>query len=290
LRNDCVFASRMEARPGRKTAWARASRTWRPGRTTNLAASPYSLGTILAARRSTSGCAKRINPRVVGEKTRRAIEEASDEELLLLPWSVWGEGVMGKVLGDFFFAIWDASHQTLPSKNRCGSSNPARFWKTTGNCSGQAVGDRLPGGKVSFSLSGGLDSGSVCATAARIAKATGNSEGLKAFTISWRPLFEDPEPEFAKLTAKNLGLAHEIRFASIGSDQAAVPPDAQVWSGRMKGFGQSLRGKFDSWKKGGPALNHSEPGRCVCSGTKCGCVQKERALRRLSAPATPPKA
>ena len=95
---------------------------------------------------------------------------------------------MGKVLGDFSFAIWDASHQTLPSKNRCGSSNPASIWKTTGNCSGQAVGDRLPGGKVSFSLSGGLDSGSVCATAARIANATGNSEGLKAFTISWRPI------------------------------------------------------------------------------------------------------
>jgi hypothetical protein len=108
-------------------------------------------GTILAARRSTSGCAKRINPRVVGEKTRRAIEEASDEELLLLPWIVWGEGVMGKVLGDFSFAIWDASHQTLPLKNRRGSSNPASIWKTTGNCSGQAVGDRLPGGKVSFS-------------------------------------------------------------------------------------------------------------------------------------------
>jgi hypothetical protein len=86
----------------------------------------------------------------------------------------------------------------------------------------------------------------VSATAARIAKATGNSEGLKAFTIGWRPLFEDPEPEFAKLTAKHLGLAREIRFASMGSDQAAVPPDAQIWSGRMKGFGQSLRGKFDS--------------------------------------------
>jgi asparagine synthase (glutamine-hydrolysing) len=74
----------------------------------------------------------------------------------------------------------------------------------------QAVGDRLPEGKVSLYLSGGLDSGSVCATAVRIAGANGNSPAQKAFTISWRPLFDDPEPKFAQLTARYLGLAHEI--------------------------------------------------------------------------------
>ena len=233
------------------------------------------------------------------EKEQGAIEEASDEELLLLAWSVWGEGALTKLLGDFSFAIWDGSQQMLScARDFCGArpffyswregvfsySNTlnvlrltpeisdalderyAREFLITGLCSdptrtvwrdirrlpaghrlilsggqihvrrflnlpieeplrfkqsgeylenyrellGQAVGDRLPEGKVSFSLSGGLDSGSVCATAARIAKVAGNSEAQKAFTISWRPLFDDPEPEFAKLTAKHLGLAHEI--------------------------------------------------------------------------------
>ena len=237
--------------------------------------------------------------RELSEKKQGAIEDTSDEALLLLAWNVWGEGALAKLLGDFSFAIWDASRQMLTcARDFCGArpffyswcegifcySNTlhvlclapgvsdsldetyVREFLLTGLCSdptrtvwrdirrlpaghrlilsggqihvqrflnlpieeplrfkqssqylenyrellGQAVGDRLPEGKASFSLSGGLDSGSVCATAARIAKETGNSEALKAFTISWRPLFEDPEPEFAKLTAKHLNLAHEI--------------------------------------------------------------------------------
>jgi asparagine synthase (glutamine-hydrolysing) len=237
--------------------------------------------------------------RELSDKKQEPIEGASDEELLLLAWSVWGEEALARLLGDFSFAIWDASQQTLfCARDFCGARPFFYSWREevfcysntlnalrlapevsdildetyvrefllTGLCSdpthtvwrdirrlpaghrlilsggqvhiqrflnlpieeplrfkqssqylenyrellGQAVGDRLPQGKASFSLSGGLDSGSVCATAARIAKATGNSEALKAFTISWRPLFEDPEPEFAKLTAKHLDLAHEI--------------------------------------------------------------------------------
>jgi asparagine synthase (glutamine-hydrolysing) len=233
------------------------------------------------------------------EKKQGAIEEASDEELLLLAWSIWGEEVLEKLLGDFSFALWDAPQKTLfCARDFCGARPFFYAWREgvfcysntlnalrlapevsdnldetyvrefllTGLCSdptrtvwrdirrlpaghrlilsggqihvqrflnlpieeplrfkqsseylenyrellGLAVGDRLPEGKVSFSLSGGLDSGSVCATAARIANAAGNSEALKAFTISWRPLFDDPEPEFAKLTVKHLGLAHEI--------------------------------------------------------------------------------
>lgn len=237
--------------------------------------------------------------RELSEKSQAAIDEVSDEELLLRAWSVWGEGAPARLLGDFSFAIWDASQQALfCARDFCGARPFFYSWRKgvfcysntlnvlrlapeisdtldetyvrqfllTGLCSdpartvwrdirrlpaghrlvlsggqihvqrffnlpieeplrfkqsnehlenyrellGQAVGDRLPEGKVSFSLSGGLDSGSVCATAARIAKATGNSEAQKAFTISWRPLFDDPEPKFAQLTARHLGLAHEI--------------------------------------------------------------------------------
>jgi len=233
------------------------------------------------------------------EKKQLATEEASDVELLLLSWSVWAEGALAKLLGDYSFAIWDASQQALfCARDFCGARPFFYTWREgvfcysntlnvlriapevsdalderyvrefllTGFCSdptrtvwrdirrlpaghrlilsggqihiqrfltlpieeplrfkqsseylenygellGRAVSDRLPDGKVAFSLSGGLDSASVCATATRISGKSANSEALKAFTISWRPLFDDPEPEFAKLTARHLGLAHEI--------------------------------------------------------------------------------
>ncbi len=74
----------------------------------------------------------------------------------------------------------------------------------------QAVRDRMPDAAASLYLSGGLDSGSVCAFAAQLASQRGQGQKLKAFTISWRTHFDDPEPEFAALTAKHLDLAHEV--------------------------------------------------------------------------------
>lgn len=268
------------------------------------------------------------------EKKQQATEEASDEELLLLSWSVWGEEALPKLMGDYSFAIWDASQQTLfCARDFCGAHPFFYAWREgvlsysntlnvmrlapestdsldemyvrefllTGFCSdptrtawrdirrlpaghrltlsggqihvqrflklpieeplqfkqsseylenykellGQAVGDRLPAGKVSFSLSGGLDSGSVCATAARIASESGNFETLKAFTISWRPLLDDSEPEFAKLTAKHLGLAHEIlEENSIRPDESsamsAPEPSSEFFLDRDHRLRQSI--------------------------------------------------
>lgn len=73
-----------------------------------------------------------------------------------------------------------------------------------------AVKDRLPESAASLYLSGGLDSGAVCAIATQIAKERRQSESLKAFTISWKPLLADAEPEIASVTARHLGLKHEI--------------------------------------------------------------------------------
>jgi hypothetical protein len=42
---------------------------------------------------------------------------------------------------------------------------------------------------------------------------------LKAFTLSWKNLFDDPEPGFAKLTAHHLGIAHEI----LQEDSSKMP-------------------------------------------------------------------
>ena len=260
--------------------------------------------------------------------------ETTDQELLLLAWSVWGERALTEILGDFSFALWDASLRSLFCARDFGGARPffyawhdgvfcfsntlnvlrlahgmsgalddffVRDFLLSGLCSdptrtvwrdirrlpaghrlvlsggqiqvqrfqslpieeplrlkdageylesyrellGQAVGDRLLEGKVSLYLSGGLDSGSVCATAARIAREGGDSSALKAFTISWRPLLDDPEPQFAQLTARHLGLAHEIlEEDSIRPDdrQAAISPEpsAEFFLDREGRFYQNI--------------------------------------------------
>jgi asparagine synthase (glutamine-hydrolysing) len=79
----------------------------------------------------------------------------------------------------------------------------------------EAVRDRLPRGKAGLYLSGGLDSSTVCAMASRVSleRRQGDredTEQLKGFTISWRELFADAEPEYAARTAKYLKLSHEV--------------------------------------------------------------------------------
>ena len=268
------------------------------------------------------------------ENQQQVAEEASDQELLLLALSAWGEGALTKLLGDFSFAIWDAARHSLFCARDFAGARPffyawregvfcfsntlnvlrldpgvsdalddlfVRDFLLTGLCSdpartvwrdvrrlpaghrlvlsggelqvkrflnlpieeplglknageylenyrevlGQAVGDRLPEGKVSLYLSGGLDSGSVCATAARIARENGNSPALKAFTFSWRPLFDDPEPEFAQLTGQHLGLAHEIleenSICPDGQSVASAPePSAELFLNREHRFYQAI--------------------------------------------------
>jgi asparagine synthase (glutamine-hydrolysing) len=72
------------------------------------------------------------------------------------------------------------------------------------------VTDRLPEKATSLYLSGGLDSTSVCTMAAQIADVRGQKEQLKAFTVSCKALFDDPEPELAELAARHIGIKHEL--------------------------------------------------------------------------------
>ncbi len=112
----------------------------------------------------------------------------------------------------------------------------------------RAVRDRMPDAPVSLYLSGGLDSGSVCATAVRLATQCGHRARLKTFTFSWRPLFDDPEPEFAALSANHLGLAHEvledatfIPFEPFETGADSVPePDLEVFLARARRLSQPV--------------------------------------------------
>jgi asparagine synthase (glutamine-hydrolysing) len=75
----------------------------------------------------------------------------------------------------------------------------------------RAIQDQMPtSGPVALQLSGGLDSGAICAVASQSALEAGNSSALKAFTMSWRPFMDDEEPHYASLTATKLGLPHQI--------------------------------------------------------------------------------
>ena len=113
----------------------------------------------------------------------------------------------------------------------------------------QAVNDRLPQGEVALYLSGGLDSSSVCAIAAEIAGARGQKDKLKAFTLGLQPFVHDPEPEFAAVSARHLGIAHRlltepelIPFAGAQSQDWQIPePDQEYFFIRKKNSSRKSR-------------------------------------------------
>ncbi|MGH9741068.1 MAG: asparagine synthetase B family protein [Candidatus Acidiferrum sp.] len=224
---------------------------------------------------------------------------ATDEDLILGAWRHWREEGLGRLLGDFSFALWDgAAHQLLCVRDLMGarplfyaSSGSWFFFSNTlevlrlapgvsstldpefigdfllqewssdasrtvyndihrlppghwlkyspeGLCIRrytalpieeplwlkrpeeyierfqslleQTVRDRLPQEPSAIFLSGGLDSTSVAAVATKIARNSGTSGLLRAYTIDSRPLFQDEEGILASLMAKHLGIDIQI--------------------------------------------------------------------------------
>jgi asparagine synthase (glutamine-hydrolysing) len=100
--------------------------------------------------------------------------------------------------------------RTLPIEEPLRFRQPQEYVEAYRELLKVCVNDRLPGGPTALYLSGGLDSATICATAAGIAETRGQKDKLKAFTLSWNPFFEDEEPQFAQLTAQHLGIAHKV--------------------------------------------------------------------------------
>jgi asparagine synthase (glutamine-hydrolysing) len=73
-----------------------------------------------------------------------------------------------------------------------------------------AVRERIPRDRAAFFMSGGLDSTSVAATAMQAAGATGASTRFRAYTIDFRPMFDDEEARFAVRAASHMGMPIEI--------------------------------------------------------------------------------
>lgn len=99
---------------------------------------------------------------------------------------------------------------TLPIEEPFRFSRPEEYLNSYRQVLREAVQDRLPRDATALYLSGGIDSASVCAIACELAGSANEREKLKTFTIGWRPLFKDPEPRFAELSATHLGLKHQI--------------------------------------------------------------------------------
>jgi asparagine synthase (glutamine-hydrolysing) len=74
----------------------------------------------------------------------------------------------------------------------------------------KAVADRLPEQATAIFLSGGLDSGSLAATSCSLRTKTGLPNDLHAVTADLRPLFDDEEGEWARLTADHLKISFEL--------------------------------------------------------------------------------
>ena len=110
----------------------------------------------------------------------------------------------------------------------------------------KAVSDRLPNGAAALYLSGGLDSGQISAVAAEVAAIRGRKDELKSFTLSWEPILDDPEPRFAALTARHLGISHqvltepELGLLGDSSDWQAPEPDQDYFFARGRKQSQKI--------------------------------------------------
>ncbi len=253
------------------------------------------------------------------ERGELADVDATDEELILRAWRLWGEACLPELLGDFCFVIWDAEarrllcvrdvigacpffyaqaggkfyfsntlevvrlapdisadldphfigdfllqawcpdpkrtvfrdirrlepghvlefsngqtrsrpFKTLPVEEPLWLNEPQEYTERYLELLEQAVCDRMPRQSTGFSVSGGLDSTSVAAMAAKIARENGSSGTLRAFTVSYRPLFEDPEEAFALLAAQHFDMpidvlpaANFLPFEGLADGQIRTP-------------------------------------------------------------------
>ncbi|MBI3197790.1 MAG: hypothetical protein HYZ40_09845, partial [Rhodospirillales bacterium] len=90
----------------------------------------------------------------------------------------------------------------------------------------QSMADRLPSGRVGISMSGGLDSTTLAASAVR---ATGDPSRVVAECSHFETLEEDQEKHFSSLAARHLGI--ELRL--VAADGLAYDPQWRQRSTRM---------------------------------------------------------
>jgi asparagine synthase (glutamine-hydrolysing) len=108
-----------------------------------------------------------------------------------------------------------ARYTSLPIEEPVFYHDPSQYIEQFRHLLTQAVRDRLPEGNVASFMSGGLDSTSVTAVAAKLMGAQA-AERLRAFTIDLNSVFPDEEPAYAKQVADHIGMP--IEFAPLGDE------------------------------------------------------------------------
>ena len=89
----------------------------------------------------------------------------------------------------------------------------------------QAVGDRLRSDRVVISMSGGLDSTTIAATACQLVRDGVKQTQLTAFTAVYDRIHPDQERYYSSLVAQKLQLPHHI---FVCDDYPLVPPQIQT--------------------------------------------------------------
>ena len=247
-------------------------------------------------------CREELKGKLAGLETGKPSVPATDSDLILRSYSVWGADCVQHLRGDFAFAIWDAQRKLLfcardhfgikpfyyselgelflfsntldcvrqhpevsselndaaigdfllfglncdvgtttfrdirrlpPAHSMTVSSEGLRihrYWSapTEGRIRYQrtedyvehfqillqaAVSDRMAPDRTGILLSGGLDSGTVAATARELATTPGRSPDLRAYTVVYEFLFHDEEGVYAQETAEFLKIP--IRFIPL---------------------------------------------------------------------------
>ncbi|MGH9383053.1 MAG: asparagine synthetase B family protein [Vicinamibacterales bacterium] len=134
-------------------------------------------------------------------------------------------------------AITVAPYWNLPTPALNLSLSPADTLRQFRSHLETAVLERLPQGPVSLSLSGGMDSTSIAAIAARA-----GASGLKAFTRGSKWLVQDPEPPLAAFVARTLKLPHQLEdsdhqlpFENWGERMPFMPEplNEPYWGGKQ---------------------------------------------------------
>lgn len=121
---------------------------------------------------------------------------------------------------------------------------------------GSAVRDRLRGAPVSIEMSGGLDSTLLAALARRELEAAGVRDGVRGWCFSHAAAFDDPEPPFAQLAARHLGIPLVVFDAgrvpaldpAPGTHAVPLPPLAPIShavAGQMLGHSRIALSGFD---------------------------------------------
>ena len=127
----------------------------------------------------------------------------------------------------------------LPMKEPLMYQRPGEYVEHFQSLFQVAVRDRLPRDRVAFFMSGGLDSTSVAATAVRHCGGVGSRVSSRAFTIDFRPLFEDQEAGFAAKAANHIGTP--IEFVRVGDERPFA-----CWTDESLRYPEPLHEAFQS--------------------------------------------